>query len=50
MRRLPPRSSRETFFIQNAPPDIIEKERAKEKGYVEKYRIIESQLKALTAK
>ncbi|MDR1114225.1 MAG: class I tRNA ligase family protein, partial [Candidatus Margulisbacteria bacterium] len=36
-------------FIEKAPPEVIEKEREKEKGYAEKFKIVEEQLKALTA-
>ncbi|MDR1323974.1 MAG: valine--tRNA ligase [Candidatus Margulisbacteria bacterium] len=34
-------------FIEKAPPEVIEKEREKEKGYAEKFKIVEEQLKAL---
>ncbi|MDR1997281.1 MAG: valine--tRNA ligase, partial [Candidatus Margulisbacteria bacterium] len=37
-------------FIEKAPAEVIEKEREKEKSYVDKYRIVEEQLKALKAK
>ncbi|MDR2431574.1 MAG: valine--tRNA ligase [Candidatus Margulisbacteria bacterium] len=34
-------------FIEKAPPEVIDKEREKEKNCAEKYRIVDEQLKAL---
>jgi valyl-tRNA synthetase len=36
-------------FIEKAPPEVIEKEKEKEKNYAEKFKIVEEQLKALSA-
>ncbi|MDR1453065.1 MAG: valine--tRNA ligase [Candidatus Margulisbacteria bacterium] len=37
-------------FIEKAPPEVIEKEKEKEKTCAEKFKIVEEQLKALTEK
>ena len=36
-------------FIEKAPPEVIEKEKEKEKACAEKFKIVEEQLKALSA-
>ncbi|GBR76608.1 valyl-tRNA synthetase [Candidatus Termititenax persephonae] len=36
-------------FIEKAPQEVIDNEKAKEKTYIEKFKIVEGQLKALTA-
>ncbi|MDR2429133.1 MAG: valine--tRNA ligase [Candidatus Margulisbacteria bacterium] len=36
-------------FIEKAPPEVIEKEKEKEKSYAEKFKIVEEQLKTLAA-